>query len=169
MSPQWIEVDGEVIALIKAHAEPFVDSPDAVLRRLLGLKAGSVPRCSQTPADLPPKTQARAGAGELLPMAEYRLPLLRAISRAGGSAGRKQVIDAVEKMLADKLTDLDRARLGSGEVRWCNRLGFARRRLIEQGQLRADSPRGVWELAEAGIEELGRLEAIADEERRGTR
>lgn len=90
-------------------------------------------------------------------MAEYKLPLLRALSQLGGSAPRWQVKDAVEGMLAGKLTDLDLQSLQSGEVRWGNRLGFARLRAIERGHVRSDSQRGLWELTDAGIEELGRL------------
>ncbi len=69
-------------------------------------------------------------------------------------------------MLAAKLTDLDRQPLQSGEVRWGNRLGFARLRAIDRGHIRSDSRRGLWELTDAGIEELGRLEAEAQKPER---
>jgi hypothetical protein len=56
--------------------------------------------------------------------------------------------------------------LQSGQIRWDNRLGFARLRLIERGHLRSNSRRGLWELTDAGIEELGRLEAEAQKRER---
>lgn len=161
MSPQWIEVDDEVMARVQARARPFVDSPNDALRLLLGLRAASETNCAPLPSARPPMRPARAPMGSLLPMVEFELPLLRALSQLGGSAPRARVRDAVEPMLAGKLTDLDLRPLQSGEVRWENRLGFARLRAIERGHIRPDSRRGLWELTDAGIEELGRLEAAA--------
>ncbi|HMJ74019.1 MAG TPA: winged helix-turn-helix domain-containing protein [Solirubrobacterales bacterium] len=161
MSPQWIEVDDEVMAAVQGQAKPFVDSPNDALRRLLDLGPASEAACAPLPSARPPKAPARAQTGELLPMAEYVLPVLRAISQAGGSAWRAAVRDAVAAMLAEKLTALDRMPLQNGEIRWQNRLGFARLKLVERGLLRGGSPRGLWGLTEAGIEELGRLEAEA--------
>ncbi len=40
MSPQWIEVDDEVMAKVQGQARPFVDSPNDALRGLLGLGGG---------------------------------------------------------------------------------------------------------------------------------
>ena len=161
MSPQWIEVDDEVMAKVQSRARPFVDSPNDALRLLLGLGAVNEAGCARLPSDDPPIRQARAKTGELLPLAEYELPVLRAISQAGGAAWRAEVRDAVEAALADRLTAVDRGPLQSGEIRWENRLGFVRLRLIERGHLRSGSRRGRWELTDAGIEELGRLEAEA--------
>jgi hypothetical protein len=161
MSPQWIEVDDEVMAKVQAKARPFVDSPNDALRQLLGLGSASEASCAPLPSAQPPRHPARAQTGELLPIAAYLLPVLRAVSQAGGSAWRAEVKDAVEAALADRLTALDRTPLQHGEIRWENRIGFARLRLIERGHLRSDSPRGLWQLTDAGIEELGRLEAEA--------
>jgi hypothetical protein len=167
MSPQWIEVDDEVMAKVQAQAKPFVDSPNDALRRLIGLGSASDASCALRPSAKPPAMRpARLQAGELLPMAEYPLPLLRALSQLGGSVPRWQVKDTVERLLAGKLTELDRQPLQSGEVRWGNRLGFARLRAIEAGHMRSDSRRGLWELTDAGIEELGRLEAGAQKPER---
>lgn len=161
MSPQWIEVDEEVMAIAKRQAEPFIDSPNDALRQLLGLKPATGAVCSRWPADRPPHSATRAQAGELLPMAEYELSLLRALSQLGGSASRSQVKGAVEPMLAKRLTDLDRRPLQSGGVRWENRLSFARHKAVERGHLRSNSRRGVWELTDAGIDRLGQLEEEA--------
>lgn len=166
MSPQWIEIDDEVMAKVQAHAKPFVDSPNDALRGLLGLGPASKASCAPLPTTEPPVRPARAKTGELLPMAEYELPVLRAVSQAGGSAWRAEVRDAVEAALAERLTALDRVPLQSGQIRWDNRLGFARLRLIERGHLRSNSRRGLWELTDAGIEELGRLEAEAQKRER---
>jgi hypothetical protein len=143
MSPQWIEIDDEVMAKVQGQAKPFVDSPNDALRGLLGLGPSSA-NCARLPSAQPPVRPARAQSGELLPIDEYLLPVLRAISQAGGSAWRAEVKDTVEAPLAERLTALDRTPLKSGEIRWKNRLGFARLRLIERGHLRSDSRRGLW-------------------------
>jgi hypothetical protein len=166
MSPQWIEVDEEVMAKVQGQAEPFVDSPNDALRALLGLEPASEKACAPLPATGPTHRRSRASAGELLSIAEYEFPLLRALSQLGGSAPSSRVKEAVEPLLIEKLTDLDRERLQSGEVRWENRLGFARLRAIHQGHMRSNSRRGIWELTEAGIERLGQLEAEAQERER---
>lgn len=166
MSPTWIEIDDEVMAKIKEEAEPFVDSPNDGLRQLLGLGPASEATCAPLPSRRPPRASGRAPIGKLLPIEEYELPLLRALSQLGGSAQRTQVRDAVEPMLAEKLTDLDHQRLQSGEVRWENRLGFARIEAVRKGSLCSNSRRGIWELTDAGIERLGGLEAELQERER---
>ncbi len=171
MSSQWIEIDAEVLAEIKVQAEAFVDSPNDVLRRVFGLPAGDRPTCAPVPSTrrrrlapasaptTPRRPQARTG--ELLDQGEYDLPLLRALAARGGSATRSQVVTAVEELLEDRLTPLDRQRLQSGEVRWTNRLGFARLRAIDRGYIRGDSPRGLWQITDAGSAHLGELKAEA--------
>jgi hypothetical protein len=160
----WIEIDGEVLREIEKGAEPFFDSPNDALRRTFGLPALARPSCAQVPSARVPlgavaHRRSRARAGEVLPIEDYELPLLRALSGLGGWAPPAQVADAVEELLGDRLGLRDREPLASGDVRWENRLGFARLRAVERGYLRPDSRRGVWELAEAGIEWLGEIEA----------
>lgn len=92
----------------------------------------------------------RAPAGSLLPEAQYELPLLEALIELGGSAPTSEVVDRLGKTLDDKLTDGDRETLSSGEVRWKNRVQFVRLGLIKGGDMMKDSPRGIWEITDAG-------------------
>lgn len=78
------------------------------------------------------------------------MPLLRALADRGGSASAREVIEAVGRDLASDLMPLDKEKLGSGVVRWENRVQFVRLRLVEQGLLAKDSPRGTWKLTDAG-------------------
>ena len=126
MSPQ-IDVDDAVFDELKEHAEPFVDTPNTVLRRLLGIDGtddiarkssrrgkptggevvGSPARTRQKPTShrsvkrmrqtAPART--RAAAGTILPEERYELPLLTALIDMGGSAPYRDVMDAVGKML----------------------------------------------------------------------
>jgi restriction endonuclease Mrr len=50
----------------------------------------------------------------------------------------------------EQFTDRDLEGLEQGEVRWRNRVRFARLRMKERGLLNPASRRGVWEISDAG-------------------
>jgi hypothetical protein len=147
---QWIEVDGEVLAAIKDAAEPFVDNPNRVLRRLFELPAIEKDGTASFPAKI-----ARAPRSSLLPLADFELAILRAVADAGGEASRSKLMEVLGRTLEDRLTDLDREPLISGKVRWETRVDQARNRLVKAGFLRSPY-RGVWKLTLAGAEDLDR-------------
>jgi len=155
MSPE-INVDSEVWAALKEHAEPLVDTPNSVLRRLLGLDEAEEPqedalekprrrRRSRTPGK-----RKRAPTGSLLPESEYEVPILQALLEQGGKAPSSEVVASVGRELAASLTELDQETLPNGGIRWENRVQFTRLRLKERGLIRSGSPRGIWEISEQG-------------------
>jgi hypothetical protein len=89
-------------------------------------------------------------AGVLLPVDEYKDPILAALAELGGAAPARTVIDAVGTRLGNRLTPMDLASLASGGLRWMNRVQFARLRLVEAGLVTKDSPKGTWELTDLG-------------------
>jgi integrase len=97
-------------------------------------------------------------APALLPYTAYELPILRTLAELGGSAPRRQVVVAVRTRLGGRLGELDREILPCGAPRWEMRIDVTRKQLIERGWLRADSRRGLWELARRGVERLGQAE-----------
>src|SRR5437879_6345457 len=131
-----IRVDEDVFEWLKSQAEPFVDTPNSVIRRVAGLDDAATQRRSQ-PAE-------RAKPGELLDRHDYDQPILDVLARMGGSAGGSDVIDAVGEIVADKLTARDKERIESGVVRWRNRAAWRRFNLVKQGLLKDQSPRGIW-------------------------
>jgi len=141
-----IEVDKEVWERLQSKAEPLVDDANSVLRRLLGLDGPASPPAGRTGPGKPP----RAPFGSLLPEREYELPLLEELAKRGGRAPAREIIEAVGERLADRLTERDRDRLNSGDVRWENRVQFTRLNLRKRGLLRPDSQRGIWELSGDG-------------------
>jgi Mrr N-terminal domain len=164
-----IRIDNEVFDKLKESAEPFVDTPNTVLRRILGLSVkaeivgveaeeqdGGAPK--QSPAAGRKKASRhkkrprapRARAGTILPDAEYEIPILSILEEHGGRAPTREVIDALGQQLDGRLTDVDHARLSSGEIRWRNRAQFVRLGLIERGDMIKGSPRGVWEISDQG-------------------
>jgi hypothetical protein len=147
-----IEIDDEVFKLLRNRAEPFVDTPNTVLRRLLGIDRvkASPTKDGETTDEKP----ARAAPGTLLPEREYEEPILRYLDGRGGRAPSREVVEAVGKALADRLTELDKQQLRSGDVRWEKRAAFVRLRLVERGELVNNSPRGTWEISDRGRERL---------------
>jgi hypothetical protein len=143
-----IDIDDQVFELLKRHGEPFVDTPNSVLRRLLGID-----RVNRD-AEKRGADAARAAHGTLLPEREYEIPILRYLDARGGRAPSREVVDAVGDALAGRLTDLDRQQLKSGAVRWEKRAAFVRLRLVERGELVERSPRGTWEISDKGRERL---------------
>ncbi len=152
-----IEIDDDVMTALKAEAEPFADTPNSVLRRVLGLHkaspttVGAGKARSNADAEGPAEgNPARARAGTILPEEEYMLPLLEALRQHGGRAPAREVVEEVGQRLADRLTTLDKEIVRSGGVRWRNRVQFARLRLIDRGFLKKNSPRGLWEITKEG-------------------
>jgi hypothetical protein len=137
-----IRVDEDVFEWLKSQAEPFVDTPNSVIRRVAGLDDAMTQRRSQA-AD-------RAKPGELLDRHEYDQPILDVLARMGGSGAGSEVIDAVGEIVADRLTPRDRDRIESGVVRRRNRAAWRRSNLVKQGLLKDESPRGIWELTDEG-------------------
>jgi hypothetical protein len=163
-----IRVDEDVYEALKEQAEPFVDSPNSVLRRVLGLRVtDNGARSSDTaisdaehvaPKLGPPESKKarrrtrrqRAPKGALLPETEYELPILEILVERDGSAPTSEVLAELEPRIRERLTDLDKKRISTGELRWRNRAQFARFNLVRKGDLASDSPRGIWELTDAG-------------------
>jgi Mrr N-terminal domain len=170
-----IRIDNEVLDKLKERAEPFVDTPNSVLRQILGLapavESGDIDngasaarpspraRLAARPGSSRPRrrrTRApRAKPGTTLSDAEYEVPILEILRDNGGRAPTREVIDALGEQLDGRLSEADRQPLASGEIRWRNRAQFARLNLIEQGDMVRGSPRGVWEISEQGRERVG--------------
>lgn len=167
MSPS-VELDEDIYEYLKKQAEPFTDTPNTVLRRLLQLddaseadtqrpgSNGAAPR--REPGSRAKKRggtrkssgRTRAPSGTLLPEQRYELPLLRALIEAGGEAPYREVLESVGRALSDEFMPADHETLSSGSVRWHSRLQFVRLRLVERGEMDREAPRGIWRITEAG-------------------
>lgn len=163
-----IQIDDEVWQMLKGRAEPFVDSPNSVIRRLLEMPAstnGTIgqPHAAPPSADgrrkrgLKPKARQstpRAQTGTILADDEYELPLLTVLDELGGRAPTREALEALGERLRDKLMPADHEKLRAGEVRWRNRAQFVRLRLIQRGDMKQGSPRGLWEISDQGRDRL---------------
>ena len=165
MSPS-IRVDDEVYGLLQQNAEAFVDTPNSVLRRLLNLgERDAAAESDPQPRSTAPQksarrsarrakrgTPSRARTGTILPHEAYVGPILDVLAEAGGEAPAREVTGEVGRRLIQKLTPMDLQPLPSGSIRWENRVHFVRLRLVDEGLLARDAPRGVWRLTPAGHE-----------------
>lgn len=175
--PSTIEIDDDLFELLKRHAEPLVDTPSDVLRRLLanlprstqvqqqrsvGTAAATVPTRRQkakSEKDTTRKARGkhrRAPSNALLSEKAYELPLLDALAGAGGRLPTREAVAAVGQRVADQLMPMDHHVMDHGQERWESRVQFTRLRLVEAGLLEKNSPRGVWEISDAGREHLKR-------------
>jgi hypothetical protein len=148
------ELEDDVIEGLTEVAEPLEDV-NSVIRRLLrtGVRQGGMTVPSS-------KKGGRASPGSILSEREYELPILEELLAKKGRGHATEITDGVGKRLEGKLTRLDYDFLDSGDVRWRNRTQFTRHTLKTRGLIKADSPRGIWELTDAGraaAEKSGRV------------
>jgi integrase len=87
--------------------------------------------------------------------AAYEGPVLRILAERGGSAGRRDVLAAVQAEMAERFGAGDRKIVSGGRPRWQAEVDIARRRLFERGFIGRGAREGVWELTKAGAERAG--------------
>jgi hypothetical protein len=106
----------------------------------------------------------RLPCGERTTESEYYIPILQVLDRMGGKGEVKDVLEEVKKIMEPKLKPADYEPLNSNsnELRWRRSAQWARFDMVKQGLLRADSPRGVWEMTEEGRIYLRRAIARGD-------
>lgn len=97
----------------------------------------------------------------------FRYPVLEALDRLGGAGRVRDVFRVVEEVMADRLNIYDYQPLPSdpNSVRWKTAAHWARHGMVQEGLLKADSPRGIWELSDAGREALKRARDNPDLQR----
>lgn len=90
--------------------------------------------------------------GVRTPDKAFYLPILRALVKLGGAAPVRKVLSLVGEQMKDQLRDVDWQPLQKdpNTLRWENTAMWARYKLIQQGLLRNDSPKGIWEITESG-------------------
>ena len=143
-----IRVDEDVFKALQKKATPFVDTPNDVLRRLLGLTKEMARRPASSRSG-----SRRRGSGDYTRQGDFREPILEALSRLGGSGRMAQVLEEIgTHMELKKPGDFESTK--SGAVLWENRAQWERLAMVKEGLLKDDSPHGVWELTTAGRDYL---------------
>lgn len=98
------------------------------------------------------KKTARLRRGLRTPEAAYRRPILQALVEMGGKGEIGAVLDRVRVLMRNVLKPVDDQPLASDPKmpRWRNAAQWARNRMVQEGLLASDSPRGMWEITAAG-------------------
>jgi len=99
---------------------------------------------------------ARLQRGLRTPEDAFRRRILETLVEMGGSAPVNEALDKIEIKMKNILNNYDRQPLPSypNTVRWRNTAQWCRNALVQEGLLKADSPRGVWEISDRGREAL---------------
>lgn len=94
----------------------------------------------------------RLSRGQRTPESAYVVPILQALNKMGGSGKVADVLDEVGKIMKPVLKDVDYEQLASRStnLRWRNTPQWARNSMVQEGLLKSDSPRGVWEISDQG-------------------
>ena len=127
-----------------------------VLRDLYGfddtLKLVTVETAAQQPAETSRRHLGRLPRGTKTPDSDFRLPILQALIDLGGAGKVQQVLDRVEELMAGRMRPIDLEGLPSDptNTRWRNTAQWERLEMVQAGLLRSDSPRGTWQITEAG-------------------
>ncbi len=140
-----IRIDDEVFEALKKLAEPLVDTPNSVLRRLLDLEEKKPPSSKPAPA----KSQR-----EQTPQSVYEENLLAVLAAPpfNGRGNKNDVtLAVVERMMKRSLIPpSDMEFVATGETKAENKISWGRNLLKNRGLIRADAPRGTWELTAEG-------------------
>ena len=142
-----IRIDDEVFRALQTRAQPLVDTPNSVLRRLLELNGAGKP--SSDPVIR--RVTKRAPLGTSIPQREFRAPIVRALLAMGGTAPSREVLKRVHREIEPRLNDVDRAKVPSGEVRWLKKANWEAYVMQNEDLLMKRS--GVWELTDKGLTE----------------
>jgi hypothetical protein len=152
--PPTIRVDDNVWAALQKEAQPFVDTPNDVLRRLLGLNGV---HDTSLLVQSRVKNTSRIRKGEKTPVAQYFIPVLRAIEEMRGRGPVSEILDRVGLTMRNRLNKFDLQTLPSGQLRWRNTAQWARNAMVKDMNpplLDPSSPNGWWEITDAGREYL---------------
>lgn len=93
----------------------------------------------------------RLSKGLATPRDEYIIPILESIAELGGNGRIPEILQKVKEKMIDVLTEYDMELEPEGnEYRWRKSAQWARYHLTQKGLLSDESPRGVWEITDAG-------------------
>ena len=145
-----IRLDEDVFEGLQKLAQPFVDSPSMVIRRLL--EERGVLRAALKPRKPAPDA--------LTPQTTYEKYLLLVLLREFNSSGHKRDVThaIVKRMMKDGYINAsDQELVSTGETKAENTITWARNALKSRGHISRMSPRGIWELTAEGREAAAKL------------
>jgi predicted CopG family antitoxin len=155
-----IRVDQDVFEGLQKLAQPFVDSPSMVIRRLLEDR-GVLEKASQT------APQKSVAANALTPQTVYEQYLLYILAREFNGQGHKRDVThaIVKRMMKDgHIGAADQELVSTGETKAENTITWARNALKQRGYIDRTASRGVWRLTPDGKSAAGKVTLPKPEE-----
>lgn len=144
-----IRVSDAIWERLKAHARPFEDKPEDIVKLALDALDEKTGRGAPRTPTATPRSGDAVG-GKKLPQKEFRIPLMKTLLELGGSAEVSEIREAMKRRMAPMLSEADYQPVSSGEERWWNAICWERADLVREGLFLDYSERGVWELSEKG-------------------
>jgi hypothetical protein len=141
-----IRVDQDVFEGLQKLAQPFVDSPSRVIRRLLEDR-GVLAKVSQT------TPQKSIAANALTPQPVFEKYLLHILAKEFNGQGHKRDVThaIVKRMMKDgHIGAADQELVSTGETKAENTITWARNALKQRGYINRAARRGTWELTPDG-------------------
>ena len=156
-----IRIDDDVLEGLKSIAEPFSDTPNTVIRRLLKdrgkftkskNRSGSDKVAMQDPISNSGTTNPKKRGLTSQPIYETFLLYVLWIDFHGRTR-KNEATDAVIALMKSKgfITDTDLETVSTGETRAKNTIAWGRNALKDRGLISGQSARGVWELTPDGV------------------
>jgi hypothetical protein len=146
-----IRISAQTLERLKQWAEPLTDTAESALVKVLDAAGHEALPDTVSPAPDHDRRATRPGREHRLVLEELRQPLLESIYEMGGSVRAAVLRPVLRERLSSRLTADDLEPLASGEERWWNATRWERHKLVEEGLLRGDSERGMWELSDKGV------------------
>ena len=103
-------------------------------------------RSTQTTAMRPVQRGTRTSKGHYTSEDTLKGALIASLKALGGSAPKSKVEDEMERRLRSVLTNADYEPVGEGIPRWKKNAQWMRYSLVQEGIMKSNSPRGIWEL-----------------------
>lgn len=153
-----VRIEDDVMQGLKSLAEPFTDTPNSVIRRLLEDKGVLQKAASQPgPAIERPAGDERTASTSQKICEPFLLHVLQ--TKFNGHGGKHEVTKAVIEIMKSRgfVGPADYDRVSSGEAKIENTIAWARNALKERGLISRTSNKGVWELTAQGKERGGQV------------
>ena len=149
-----LRISEETMNHLKKWAKPLEGKDESTVVKVLDAAEGEHVAHPKTRAGGQPRQRQ---AQEKLPQEAFRRPLLELLYEMGGTAHVEKLRPIMEKRMTPRLRPGDFAPVSTGQPRWWSATCWERNRLKDDGYLKGDSKRGVWELSEKGVSHVAEL------------
>ncbi len=104
------------------------------------------------PAGKTRRTTKRIPRGKKTPEEDYKIPILKALMDLDGKGKTSDVLDKVHHRMKNTLNEFDKQPVPSvpSQQRWRHTAQIVRNKMVKEGLIKNDSPRGEWEISAAG-------------------